>query len=91
MGKYLIYFLFRLVWNKELLFRHSFYKFALEYAIGKVQGNQGSLILDKNYEIRIYAEDVSLLGEDVQTAGRKSEALLVASQGIWFRSKGWEN
>jgi hypothetical protein len=44
--------------------------------------------LDKKYHILIYAEDVNLLGEDVQTARRKSEALLVASQGIWFRSKG---
>jgi len=44
--------------------------------------------LDKKYQILIWAEYVNLLGEDVQTARRMSEALLVASQGIRFRSKG---
>jgi len=45
------------------------------------------MILDKKYQILIHAGNVNLLGEDVQTAKRNSEAVLVASQGIWFRSE----
>ena len=52
-----------------------------------MRGNQGCLILDKKYQILIYAEDVNLLGEDIRTAKRNSEALLVTSKGISLEVK----
>jgi hypothetical protein len=44
-------------------------------------------MLDKKYHFLMYAVDVNLLGEDVQTARRKSEALLVASQRIGLEAR----
>jgi hypothetical protein len=40
---------------------------ALEYAITKVQGNQVGLKLNGTHQLLAYADDVNLLGDDIDT------------------------
>jgi hypothetical protein len=43
------------------------FKFASEYAIGKVQENQVSLELDGTHLLLVYANDVDLFGSKINT------------------------
>jgi hypothetical protein len=42
-------------------------KNTLEYAIRKVQQNQVGLELDRTHQLLVYADDVNLLGDSVDT------------------------
>jgi preprotein translocase subunit SecD len=57
-----------------------FFNFALEYAIRRVQENQLGLKLNGKYQLLIYADNVTTLGESIHAVRKNTEAFLVASK-----------
>jgi hypothetical protein len=56
------------------------FSFALEYAIRKVQGNQ--LHLEFGHELLVYADDINLLSDCINTIKENTETLLEASREV---------
>jgi sorting nexin-29 len=56
------------------------FKFALEYAISRVQVNQDDLKLNGTHQLLVYADDVNILGGRVHAIEKNTEALLVATK-----------
>jgi hypothetical protein len=51
------------------------FNFALEYVIRKVQENQVGLKLNGTHHLLPYADDVNLLGDDIDTINKNTQTL----------------
>jgi hypothetical protein len=51
------------------------FNFALEYAIRKFQKNQAGLKLNGTHQLLAYADDVNLLGDNIDTISKNRETL----------------
>jgi hypothetical protein len=58
------------------------FNFALEYAIRRVQENQVGLKLIGTHQLLAYADDVSLLGDNIDTVKRRTETLTDANKEV---------
>jgi hypothetical protein len=62
------------------------FNFALEYVIRKIQENQVELKLNGIHQLLVYADDVNLLGDNIDTMKRNRDFNLG-----WSRSNHGEN
>jgi hypothetical protein len=58
------------------------FNFALEYAIRKVQENRAGLKLNGTHKLLAYADDVNLLGDNIDTVNKNTETLIDASKMV---------
>jgi hypothetical protein len=52
------------------------FNFTLEYAFRKVQKNQMGLKLNGTHQLLVYADDVNLLGDDIETIKKSTQTLI---------------
>jgi hypothetical protein len=58
------------------------FNFTLEYTIRKVQENQVGLKLTGAHQLLVYANDVNLLGDNIDTIKRNTETLIDACKKV---------
>jgi retron-type reverse transcriptase len=65
------------------------FNFALEYATREVQKNYVRLKFNTTHQLLAYADDVNLLGENIETIKKNTETVTDASKEV--RNKRREN
>jgi hypothetical protein len=82
--------------GKYLLYKFSFqnglkqgdaslpllFNFALQYAIRKVQENQVGLKINETHQLLVCADDVNLLGNDIDTMKKNTESITDTSKEV---------
>jgi hypothetical protein len=58
------------------------FNFASEYAIRKVQENQAGLKLNGTHQVLAYADDVNLLGDNIDTINKNTKTLIDAIKEV---------
>jgi hypothetical protein len=58
------------------------FNFALEYSIMKVQENQVGLKINETHELLVYADDVTLLGDNTDTIKKNTKTKIDASKEV---------
>jgi hypothetical protein len=58
------------------------FNFALEYVIRKVQESQVGLKLNGTHQLLAYADDVNLLGDNIDTIRKNTETLIDANKKV---------
>jgi hypothetical protein len=58
------------------------FNFALEYAIRRVQESQKGMILNGTHQLLAYANDVNVMGENIDTIQKNTKALLDARKEV---------
>jgi hypothetical protein len=59
-----------------------FFNFALEYVIRKIQENQVELKLNGTHQLLAYADDVNLLGNNIDAIKKNTDTLIDASKQV---------
>jgi hypothetical protein len=58
------------------------FNFALQYAIRKIEENQVYLKLNGTHQLLLYADDINLLGNSINTIKEDTETLLGAVRDV---------
>jgi hypothetical protein len=58
------------------------FNFVLEYTIRRVQENQEGLMLNGTHQLLAYADDINIVGENIDTIQKNEKALLGAGKEV---------